>query len=80
MSAAVLATLLNTAVNVTVVSAVTFTCLTANVADVFPAGTVTVFGAVAAAGVELLSATTRPLDGAGPLIVTVPVTALAEFP
>ncbi len=53
--------------------------VTANVAVVPPAPTVTVAGTVAAAVLELDSETTTPLEGAFPFRVTVP-TELAEPP
>jgi hypothetical protein len=45
-----------------------------NVAVVFPAGTVTPAGTVAAEVLLLASATLTPPNGAGPFRVTVPVT------
>jgi hypothetical protein len=50
------------------------------VAFVLPDATVTVDGTLAAAVFELLRFTTKPPVGAGPLKVTVPVTAVVELP
>jgi hypothetical protein len=57
---------------VTVVEAATALVLTGKVALVPPAGTVTLAGTLAAP-LLLESATWAPLEGAGPLSVTVPV-------
>jgi len=57
-----------------VVSAVTGTVVTLNVADRCPAATVTLRGTAAWAGRELVSVTTIPAGGAGPESVTVPLT------
>src|SRR2546426_7139343 len=57
----------------TVVDAATALVLTANVALVAPAATVTLEGTVAAAVLLLESATVAPPAGAAPLNVTVPV-------
>jgi hypothetical protein len=57
----------------TLATAVTFTVVIANVADVAPAGTVTLAG-TAAETLELVSVTNTPPAGAAPLSVTVPVT------
>jgi hypothetical protein len=51
----------------------TFRVVTVNVADVWPAGTVTLTGTVAVAVLLLLSATSVPPVGAPPDKVTVPV-------
>ncbi len=61
----------------TVVDAATALVLTANVAVVAPAATVTLEGTVAATVLLLESATVAPPAGAAPLSVTVPV---EEFP
>ena len=61
------------AVRVTGVDFVTTTVLTVKGADVFPAVTVTLGGTVATAVLELVSVTTVPPVGAGPLRVTVAV-------
>ena len=58
---------------VTAVDAATALVLTANVALVAPAATVTLEGTVAAAVLLLESATCAPPAGAGPLSVTAPV-------
>ena len=50
-----------------------------NVALDLPAGTVTVAGTVAD-GSELVSLITKPPVGAGPVNVTVPVTAVVALP
>ena len=50
------------------------------VALVCPAGIVTVAGVLAALGLELASVITKPPTGAGPEIVTVPVTTVEELP
>lgn len=52
---------------------VTVLAFTANVVEVWPAGTVTVAGTVIADELELERATTTPPGGAAPLNVTVPV-------
>jgi hypothetical protein len=66
--------LLYVAVNVTFVFTPTVEVLMVNVADVWPAGTVTVdVAGVAADGVSLLRETTAPPTGAPALMVTVPV-------
>lgn len=57
----------------TLATAVTLTVVIANVADVAPAGTVTLAG-TAAETLELVSVTTTPPAGAAPLRITVPVT------
>ena len=62
---------------VTAVDAATALVLTANVALVAPAATVTLAGTRAAVVLLLESATCAPPVGAGPLNVTVPV---EEFP
>jgi hypothetical protein len=59
---------------------VTAAWLTLNVAEDLPAAIVTVAGAFAAAGSELIKATMSPPAGAGPVSVTVPVTAVVEPP
>ena len=51
-----------------------------NVALVFPAATMTVAGTVATVVSELFNATDKPVDGAGPLSVTAPVTTVVELP
>lgn len=56
------------------VSALTGMVVTVNVADDCPAATVTLGGTAACAGRELLSETTMPPAGAGPVSVTVAVT------
>lgn len=56
-----------------VVSAVTAIEVTANVADVLPAATVTALGTWATVGLPLPSATLIPPVGAAPVRVTVPV-------
>jgi len=48
-----------------------------NVAEVAPAATVTLAGTCEAAVLLLKSVTTAPLDGAGPVRVTVPVDDVA---
>jgi hypothetical protein len=58
---------------VTGVDVVTALVLTVNVALLAPAATVAVAGTVAAAVLPLISETTAPPVGAGPLSVTVPV-------
>lgn len=70
----------NVAVIVTAVAVVTFECLTLKVALVFPADTTTEPSTAAAEGFELVRITSTPALGAGPLSVTVPVTAVAEPP
>ena len=45
-----------------------------------PLANLTDAGTVAADGFELLNVTVSPVEGAGPLKVTVPVTAVAEPP
>jgi len=72
-------TLAKVAVIVTTVLAVTLLWPTVNVTDVLPAGIVTVDGG-AAEVLELASVTTAPPVGAGPEIVTVPVTIVLELP
>ena len=61
----------------TLVEEATALVLTANIALVAPAATVTLEGTLAAFVLLLKSATCAPPDGAGPLSVTVPVD---EFP
>ena len=68
------------AVRVTTAWVVTFACPTVNVPLEAPAGIVRVSGTVAAAELELESATVTPPAGAGPLSVTVPVTVVLELP
>ena len=51
--------------------------VTVNVAEVFPAATVTLVGTVAADVLLLVRVTTAPPVGAAPLRVTVPVEGLA---
>ena len=62
-----------TAESVTAVEPDTALVVTANVPLLAPPDTVTLDGTVAADGVSLLSGTTAPPAGAGPLSVTVPV-------
>jgi len=64
----------------TTVWAVTVTCETVNVAVVFPEATITVTGTVATFVFALVSVIVKPAVGAGPLIVTVPVTLVVELP
>jgi hypothetical protein len=54
--------------------------VTLKVADDFPAITLTEAGSVAADALELFSVTVNPPDGAEPVKVTVPVTAVVELP
>jgi hypothetical protein len=68
------------AVKVTAEMALTFLWLTLNVSIVLPDAIVTVAGGAAAVVSELASLTTIPPGGAGPAIVTVPVTAVDELP
>jgi len=68
------------ALMVTSVELVTVEWLTVNLADVAPAGIVTVAGTVAASGFELLRVTITPPVGAGPDRVIVPVTSVALLP
>ena len=56
------------------VSVVTGTVVTLNVADRCPAATITLRGTAAWDGRELVSVTTIPAGGAGPESVTVPLT------
>lgn len=74
VSVAVLVTDSRDAVIVTDAWAVTFLWLTVNVAVDLPAATAIVAGQPAADVSELLSFTTSPPMGAGPVRVTVPVT------
>ena len=55
-------------------------CVILKVADVLPAGTTTVAGAAAADLLELDKEMVAPPVGAGPERVTVPVTAVVDFP
>jgi hypothetical protein len=61
------------------VSLATGIVVTVNVAVVAPAATVRLAGTVAAAALLLVSVTTAPADGAGPLSVTVPCVGLPPF-
>jgi len=74
-----LVTPLKVAVIVTVVVLVTFLCPIVKVADVFPAGTVTLVGTPAAL-FELDRPTTAPPVGRMPEKVTVPVTFVVALP
>ena len=67
------------AVTVTEVCAVTAVCVTLNVALDLPAGIVTEAG-VEAAALLVVSVTTTPPAGAGPVSFTVPLTAVVELP
>ena len=62
------------ALSVTGVADVTLRVVTENVANVAPCRTLTEVGTAATVEFELESDTTAPLEGAGPLSVTVPVT------
>jgi hypothetical protein len=68
------------ALRVTLVVALTALVVTVNVAEVLPEATVTDAGTVAATVFELVSVTTVPAAGAGPVSVTVPVTAVVLPP
>src|SRR5262245_24839856 len=64
---------------VTVVLAAPADVVTTNVAELLPAGTVTLAGTLATVGLPLDSVTTFPPAGALPLSVTVPVEELPAF-
>ena len=64
----------------TSVDTMTFLWVSRKVAVTLPEGTVTVRGVDAAFGFELVSFTINPFDGAGPVSVIVPATAVADEP
>lgn len=68
------------AVSLTTWAVVTALCVIVNVAVSEPAGTVTVAGTFASAGLALVRVTTMPPVGAGPFSITDPVTTVFDPP